>query len=575
MVQMLRDFEINVSFLFWALFVVEIVFFVTFAWFTIVFFFHLKLMRREYVIKEKFNIIIQFSYINKFAYLESLAKNNSQLLPLITNIKSNKNFFDAQLEKLRKKIIVLTEINSKYKYKLGRQFSNEIEVDLIKCEVMMKRLKDISSSATEYSKNVADLIIEYRTLSNQIINFYEINLSLRYTDEIFKNLHKAIEQTMSEASKFIIKINNDELMTLLTQLNKHVMNFYQTTLNLYIYDHILFYLTSLQTSVTLSFKTNSRSLSSTDQVNIERMLATAANNLQLISRALKQININEAKNNAIIALKNLSNARVTIEVGEKSRILIQKDMHFLNGQVLILSKQIKDISTAFNNIKKYFDQTDPHIISKISRLVADMNTIVVSYQSLQLEYKDIDSIQSKGFLEKIYAICNNIINWHANLNELIDDIKDKYKTSIKINNELADLKLTLVQTLFIKQPTTENEKNTEVINTLIKHVSALQEMLVKNYFANYALVNNEITKIKDQMQLVFQKSTFDQTLKLYAQRLIFFLNKYRNEHEEIDKIITTAEKAYQQNKYQVSIDVLVDALTKIKESAKMHHISIN
>jgi hypothetical protein len=367
-------------------------------------------MKREYVIKEKFNIIIQFSYINKFAYLESLAKNNNQLLPLITNIKSNKSFFDAQLEKLRKKIISLTEINSKYKYKLGRQFSNEIEFDLVKCEVMMKQLKDISSSATEYSKNVADLIIEYRTLSNQIINFYEINLSLRYPDEIFKNLHKAIEQTMSEASKFIIKINNDELMVLLTQLNKHVMNFYQTTLNLYIYDHILFYLTSLQTSVTLSFKTNSRSLSSTDQVNIERMLATAANNLELIYKALKQININEAKNNAIIALKNLSNARVTIEAGEKSRILIQKDMHFLNGQVLILSKQIKDINVAFNSIKKYFDQTDPQTTNKIARLVADMNAIIMSYQSLQLEYKDIDSIQSKGFLEKIYALCNNIIN---------------------------------------------------------------------------------------------------------------------------------------------------------------------
>jgi septation ring formation regulator EzrA len=158
---------------------------------------------------------------------------------------------------------------------------------------------------------------------------------------------------------------------------------------------------------------------------------------------------------------------------------------------------------------------------------------------------------------------------------LIDDIKNKYKTSIKINNELADLKLTLVQTLFIKQPTAESDKNAEVINTLIKHVSALQEMLVKNYFANYTLVNNEITKIKDQMQLVFQKSTFDQTLKLYAQRLIFFLNKYRNEHEEIDKIITIAENAYRKNKYQDSIDVLIDALTRIKASAKMHHISIN
>jgi hypothetical protein len=367
-------------------------------------------MHREYNIKEKFNIIIQFSYINKFTYLESLAKNNNQLMPLINNIKSNKSFFDQQLEKLRKKIIMLTEINSKYRYKLGRDFSNEIEIDLIKCEAMMKRLKDISSSATEYSKNVADLMIEYRSLSKQITAFYEHNLSLRYTDEIFKNLNKIIEETMSDASKFIIKINNDELMVLLTQLNKHVMNFYRATLDLYIYDHILFYLISLQTTVIALFKNNTRSLSSTDQISIERMLAMADANIQSISRSLKTVNVGEAKNNAIVALKNLSNAKNTIEAGERSRILIQKDMHFLNGQLLILSKQIKEITSAFGNIKKYFDQRDPSIMARINRLVADMNTIVVAYQALRVEYKDIDTIQSKGFLEKIYTLCNNIIN---------------------------------------------------------------------------------------------------------------------------------------------------------------------
>jgi septation ring formation regulator EzrA len=132
-----------------------------------------------------------------------------------------------------------------------------------------------------------------------------------------------------------------------------------------------------------------------------------------------------------------------------------------------------------------------------------------------------------------------------------------------------------VQTLFIKQHAIESDKNSEVINTLIKHVGALQGMLTKNYFANFTLVNSEIIKINEQMHLVFQKSTFDQTLKIYAQRLIFYLNKFRNEHEEIERIITTAEIAYKQNKYQESIDMLIDALTNIKESAKINRISLN
>jgi septation ring formation regulator EzrA len=113
------------------------------------------------------------------------------------------------------------------------------------------------------------------------------------------------------------------------------------------------------------------------------------------------------------------------------------------------------------------------------------------------------------------------------------------------------------------------------VNDLIKHIEALQHMLAANYFGNYALVNKEIDTITQQMQLLFQKLTFDQTLKIYAQRLIFFLNKYRNEHEEINKIIIVAETSYKQQKYQQSIDILIDALTNIKDSAKMNHISMN
>jgi hypothetical protein len=366
---------------------------------------HFKALGNEYKIKERFNIITQFSSINKFAYLESLARNNKQLLPLITNIKSNKSFFDKQLETLRKKIIFLTETNSKYQYAKSKKIISEIQIDLMKCEVMMKKLKDISSSATEYSKNVCNLIVEYRGLTNDIINFYQMNLSLRYTDEIFKNLHMTIEDTLSESSKFIIKINNDELMILLTQLNKHVTNFYQMTINLYVYDHILFYLNALQNATVLSFKNNTKSLSSSDQVSIERLLATADNNIHLMTNALSKINVNSAKDNSIIALKNLMGAKNKIESGEKSRILIQKDMHFLNSQITILSKQIKDILVAFTNIKKYFDTKDPFIKNKINQLMSGLSNITLAFQSLQLEYKDLDSIQSHNFLEKIHSLC--------------------------------------------------------------------------------------------------------------------------------------------------------------------------
>jgi hypothetical protein len=80
-------------------------------------------------------------------------------------------------------------------------------------------------------------------------------------------------------------------------------------------------------------------------------------------------------------------------------------MHFLNSQIAVLSKQIKDIIGAFNNIKKYFDAKDPFVKNKIGQLMGDLSTITLGFQSLQLEYKDLDSIQSHNFLEKIHSLC--------------------------------------------------------------------------------------------------------------------------------------------------------------------------
>jgi septation ring formation regulator EzrA len=118
-------------------------------------------------------------------------------------------------------------------------------------------------------------------------------------------------------------------------------------------------------------------------------------------------------------------------------------------------------------------------------------------------------------------------------------------------------------------------KSLDGIKNIIMHIDHLQAQLANNYFANYQGVKDELEKTKEQVTLLLQASSLDETLKLYSQRIIFFLNKYRYEAKEIDRVLTLAEKYYTNGRFQESINLLIDVLSNIKESAKMSKISFS
>jgi septation ring formation regulator EzrA len=159
---------------------------------------------------------------------------------------------------------------------------------------------------------------------------------------------------------------------------------------------------------------------------------------------------------------------------------------------------------------------------------------------------------------------------------LIDEIDVKYKNSIFINDELADIKLTLTQLLGVKLQHVDNDKQgVDTIKNIIEHINQLQSQLAVNYFQNYAIVSDELTKIREQTSLLITSATYNQSLKIYAQRLIYYVNKYRNEHEEIAKSLLVAENSYKKGEYQNTIDQMIETVTIILSSAKDNNIAIN
>jgi septation ring formation regulator len=145
-----------------------------------------------------------------------------------------------------------------------------------------------------------------------------------------------------------------------------------------------------------------------------------------------------------------------------------------------------------------------------------------------------------------------------------------------INDELADIKLTLTQLLGLKLQYSEiDQKGIDSIKNTIQHIKELQTQLAQNYFQNYNVVNNELGQIREQTSLLISSAAYNQTLKIYAQRLIYYVNKYRNEHEEINKSLNIAEGLYQKGQYQNTIEQMIETVSTILSSAKESKISLN
>ncbi|GHU30666.1 hypothetical protein FACS1894166_00720 [Bacilli bacterium] len=146
---------------------------------------------------------------------------------------------------------------------------------------------------------------------------------------------------------------------------------------------------------------------------------------------------------------------------------------------------------------------------------------------------------------------------------MVEEIEEKYKTSILINDELSDIKLTLTQLLSENISDNKNEGNYNAIRTIILDIESLQNNLTTDYFGTYQYVQKQMVHVREQAALLISSATFDQTLKMYAKRLMFFTNKYRNEHKDFEKVITLAEDKYRTNDYQSTISMLIEVLENV------------
>jgi septation ring formation regulator EzrA len=120
--------------------------------------------------------------------------------------------------------------------------------------------------------------------------------------------------------------------------------------------------------------------------------------------------------------------------------------------------------------------------------------------------------------------------------------------------------------------TSQNTINSNIKN-LLMIIEDIELKIKTDYEKNYLYAKEEINNILQQVPQLIDSYSLNNTLKYFLKRLLFFSNKFRNENDEIKKIIKNCETLYMQNKYTEGIDKLLVMLNNIKLSA--HNNNIN
>jgi septation ring formation regulator EzrA len=191
-------------------------------------------------------------------------------------------------------------------------------------------------------------------------------------------------------------------------------------------------------------------------------------------------------------------------------------------------------------------------------------------------YSGYDAVERHKIIHRIDETVAQIYDLKDRVANLAKAISEAYGESIVIFDKLSNLKLFFAQLLGHKLSSGNTPiENLEIYKRNLSTIDTLYEKLSADYSGNKEVVENEIEHLQEEVALIVQTYALDKTLKVYAERLIFFTNKYRNEAAEIKQFLNLAEAFYKKGEYSNTVNLLIDTLSLIKESAEGSKIAFN
>jgi hypothetical protein len=361
-------------------------------------------------LKKRFNEYQMYATKISFNHAKILSKNNEQVKKIYEYLNSHKIILIKSLAVLKSKLIRITIVNSEFYVKEYKQLIEEIKNDFSAIEEVKTNIKTVSSHTDNYFRTISDTLLGIVVISDQITEFYQLNLASKYKNVAFTNMILSIREKLKEISEYIAEnTDKDRFIKEVGEINQIISHFFSIVIQTYVYDKVISYLEYVKKRLIELEGVRKEIISENENIQIQQSIIIGIKALEDFKVAVRNLNTVKIKELLIVASKNLESSLIKIELCNKTRQIIDKDIEIIRKQINILRENSQQLFDSFEALRSNIGTCDNEIMFKIEKAKNDIKSFVFAYNNMEKIYSLSVSANREDIIDFIKSISNAIV----------------------------------------------------------------------------------------------------------------------------------------------------------------------
>ena len=307
-----------------------------------------------------------------------------------------------------------------------------------------------------------------------------------------------------------------------------------------------------------------------DHVKVDGNLQSLKTELSFVEPMISRLELDQANNKLESINDKLDEMYDLIEHEVKAKNEVEETKDVITDDLFKAKDMNYTLQTEIEYVREnyYINESDAQSVrqfeNEIQNLIAVYDDILKEMSKSAVRYSEVqDNLQYledhvSVINEKQDKLQNHLIQLREDEAEAEDNLLRVQSKKEEVYRRLLASNLTSVSERFIIM---KNEIDNEVRE-------------VNNQFSERPI---HVKQLKDKVaKLVIQMNTFEDEANdvlvnaVYAEKLIQYGNRYRKDHNSVDKSLNEAERLFKNNRYKRSIEISEQALESVEPGITKH-----
>jgi len=494
--------------------------------------------------------------------LDVLAQNKMLNQQKFVQLKNNYQTLKDNCHTIYIDLTNMNEVVKLMNWKAAKNMSKNVAYNIETTSDQVQLFLNEYFNSTKYFNDIEDAMQISIDLFNDIKKFYYKNLLNWQSFKLVNDLINVIQDIIDQNQDLSKQHDFDEIVSIFRDLHKKIKVLWKsinTAIRLQFVD--VYLLTAKENNEKLLTKSKVE-LVSKDKEELQKANNLYERDYSLFKKAYLEFDMSNAHKYAILAANKMAKISELCYEHASSLDLINQSLDVINEQTDKIVANQQNILDSISTLSSYFakDAKTLDYFNQIENSVKNIETLVSSANSMKTATVN-DKLTA---LKQLSSISSSIIACKDNIAINVDKINYTLHNIITLLTELNSLYTYHIQMLpTIKLIGNDNPVRKEFIDIIQRNIDSIQQcvdQIITSDNPNFKEISNKIVRMVDDTQQIKSKINSTVILKSYANRLMQYANRYRNETTAI--LFEKAENEYNSKKYSNCIETLLSICKK-------------